>query len=113
MAGPFVGYLCSNEITVTMSLPLQVHGRFSGVMCADVLVSSLENVLLPDHPDIGCSTMYLATQRGARYCPGVTRDERGVVHIAASDARRVNAAVIAEGAYGPTPRQTVCSAHTD
>ncbi len=48
VAGPFVDYLCSNEITVTMSLPLEVHGRFSGVMCADVLVSSLENVLLPE-----------------------------------------------------------------
>lgn len=47
VAGPFVDYLCSNEITVTTSLPLELDGAFSGVMCADILVSSLEEVLLP------------------------------------------------------------------
>ncbi|MUL81228.1 MULTISPECIES: hypothetical protein [unclassified Mycolicibacterium] len=47
VAGPFVDYLCSNEITVTTSVPLELDGAFSGVMCADILVSSLEEVLLP------------------------------------------------------------------
>ncbi|MDH6195525.1 hypothetical protein M2272_002165 [Mycobacterium frederiksbergense] len=48
IAGPFVDYLCSNEITVTSSLPIELDGVFSGVICADVLVSSLEDVLLPE-----------------------------------------------------------------
>lgn len=47
IAGPFVDYLCSNEITVTSSLPVTVHDEFVGVVCADVLVASLETALLP------------------------------------------------------------------
>ncbi len=47
VAGPFVDYLCSNEITLTASLPVMLDGRFAGVMCADVLVASLEGLLLP------------------------------------------------------------------
>lgn len=42
VAGPFVDYLCSNEITITSALPLNVDGVFWGVLCADVLVHSLE-----------------------------------------------------------------------
>ncbi len=47
VAGPFVDYLCSNEITITSALPVEVDGRFCGVICADVIVASLEQVLLP------------------------------------------------------------------
>ncbi len=47
VAGPFVDYLCSNEITLTSALPVTLEGAFAGVMCADVLVASLEEVLLP------------------------------------------------------------------
>lgn len=47
IAGPFVDYLCSNEITITSSLPILVDGRFIGVACADVLVTNLEKELLP------------------------------------------------------------------
>jgi hypothetical protein len=47
VAGPFVDYLCSNEITITSSIPVMLDGGFAGVVCADVLVSSLEGVLLP------------------------------------------------------------------
>ena len=46
-AGPFVDYLCSNEITLTASIPVMIDGEFSGVLCADVLVASLEDLLLP------------------------------------------------------------------
>lgn len=47
VAGPYVDYLCSNEITLTSALPLVIDGAFVGVACADVLVSSLEATLLP------------------------------------------------------------------
>ena len=47
VAGPFVDYLCSNEITITSSMPVEVDGEFLGVICADVLVSALEGALLP------------------------------------------------------------------
>lgn len=48
IAGPFVDYLCSNEITLTSTLPILIDGEFSGVVCADVLVASLEDLLLPE-----------------------------------------------------------------
>ncbi|MHA3725309.1 hypothetical protein ACXR2T_15710 [Leucobacter sp. HY1910] len=48
VAGPFVDYLCSNEITITSALPLIVEGEFWGVACADVLVHSLEGAMLKD-----------------------------------------------------------------
>ncbi|MEJ6488182.1 hypothetical protein PQI23_00400 [Leucobacter sp. USCH14] len=47
VAGPFVDYLCSNEVTITSAVPLLVGGDFWGVVCADVLVSSLEDALVP------------------------------------------------------------------
>ncbi|WP_053352134.1 PDC sensor domain-containing protein [Leucobacter musarum] len=47
VAGPFVDYLCSNEITITSAVPVLVDGDFWGVVCADVLVSSLEDALMP------------------------------------------------------------------
>lgn len=47
VAGPFVDYLCSNEITITSAMPVEVDGKFCGVICADVIVASLEQVLLP------------------------------------------------------------------
>ena len=47
IAGPFVDYLCSNEITLTASIPVLLDDKFVGVLCADVLVASLEDLLLP------------------------------------------------------------------
>lgn len=47
IAGPFVDYLCSNEITLTAAIPVEIRGAFVGVLCADVLVASLEAILLP------------------------------------------------------------------
>ncbi|MGO3146167.1 MAG: hypothetical protein ACTIJ6_00665 [Leucobacter sp.] len=52
VAGPFVDYLCSNEITLTSTLPLVVDGVFLGVACADVLVASVEEQLLPSIGDV-------------------------------------------------------------
>ena len=47
VAGPFVDYLCSNDITLTSSMPVLVDGEFWGVACADVLISRIEECLLP------------------------------------------------------------------
>src|SRR5690606_19467320 len=51
VAGPFVDYLCSNEITLTSTLPVLVNDEFYGVACADVLVSTIEELLLPTIDD--------------------------------------------------------------
>ncbi|MGO1406099.1 PDC sensor domain-containing protein [Agrococcus casei] len=57
VAGPFVDYLCSNEITLTASLPVTIKSEFVGVACADVLVTALEDVLLPLVERLGGATM--------------------------------------------------------
>ncbi len=57
VAGPFVDYLCSNEVTITASMPLKIDGKFAGVICVDVLVSSLEQTLLPGLAELGGATL--------------------------------------------------------
>ena len=47
IAGPFVDYLCSNEVTVTLTVPVIIDDQFAGVACADLLVTSLEKILEP------------------------------------------------------------------
>ncbi|MFC5337509.1 cache domain-containing protein [Leucobacter denitrificans] len=47
VAGPFVDYLCSNEITLTSTVPLITDRGFLGVACADVLLATVEELLMP------------------------------------------------------------------
>lgn len=47
VAGPFVDYLCSNELNLTVSLPIVVDGEVIGIAGADVLVAMFERTLLP------------------------------------------------------------------
>lgn len=47
VAGPYVDYLCSTEINITIAHPMVIEGRFVGVSCIDVLAEALEQVLLP------------------------------------------------------------------
>ncbi|MBL3687941.1 hypothetical protein D3248_13380 [Leucobacter zeae] len=63
VAGPFVDYLCSNEITITSSMPVDIDGRFGGVICADVLVASLEEALLPRISEFADATLVNASGR--------------------------------------------------
>ena len=96
VAGPFVDYLCSNEITITSSMPVEIDGGFGGVICADVLVASLEQALLPRISEFADATLVNASGRvvvssdpdyetGDRY-PGAD-PELGVDSLA--DPRRV------------------------
>ena len=48
VSGPYVDYACTNEYALTVAVPVTVQGRFAGVAAADVLVSSLEGLLLPE-----------------------------------------------------------------
>lgn len=63
VAGPFVDYLCSNEITVTATVPVMLDGEFVGVLCADVLVAALEDLLLPLLSQIEGSAIVNANDR--------------------------------------------------
>jgi len=45
--GPYVDYFCTGEYTITLSVPVRLGRRFLGVAAADVLVSNLEDQVLP------------------------------------------------------------------
>ena len=46
VTGPYVDYLCTDQYTLTFTQPLEVGGRFGGVVGADVLVAWFEEHLL-------------------------------------------------------------------
>ncbi|MGZ6678568.1 MAG: cache domain-containing protein [Nocardioides sp.] len=45
--GPFVDYLCTEDLTITFSQPVTVDGRFVGVAACDVRAVTVERELLP------------------------------------------------------------------
>jgi len=45
--GPYVDYLCTEEYSLTFSVPVTVDGRFAGAAAADVLVRRFEAAVLP------------------------------------------------------------------
>ncbi|MBW8487475.1 cache domain-containing protein [Actinomadura parmotrematis] len=47
ICGPYVDYLCTDEYSLTFSMPVLAGGAFIGVAAADVFVSSFERHLLP------------------------------------------------------------------
>ncbi|MET1065966.1 MAG: hypothetical protein ABWX85_13510, partial [Arthrobacter sp.] len=47
VTGPYVDFLCTDEYTVTMTVPVTAEGRRVGVVGADVFVESLEPHLIP------------------------------------------------------------------
>lgn len=47
VTGPYVDYLCTEEYTLTFTVPVVVDGRFCGVGGADVAVKNAERALLP------------------------------------------------------------------
>ncbi|MFJ9817345.1 cache domain-containing protein [Streptomyces sp. NPDC101151] len=47
VAGPYVDYLCSDEYSLTLSVPVEIEGRFAGVAAADVYLRHFEAAVLP------------------------------------------------------------------
>ncbi|MEO3787287.1 cache domain-containing protein [Actinocorallia sp. B10E7] len=47
ICGPYVDYLCTDEYSLTFSVPVLVGGAFVGVAAADVFVRTFETTLLP------------------------------------------------------------------
>jgi hypothetical protein len=47
IAGPYVDYLCSDEYSLTLSAPVTVGGRFTGVAAADVYLPDFEAAVMP------------------------------------------------------------------
>ncbi|WP_308290466.1 cache domain-containing protein [Streptomyces meridianus] len=47
VSGPYVDYLCSDEYSLTLALPVYSAGRFIGVAAADVYLRHFENAVMP------------------------------------------------------------------
>ncbi|MCW2917307.1 MAG: hypothetical protein JWN52_5375 [Actinomycetia bacterium] len=47
ICGPYVDYLCTDEYSLTLSVPVTSAGAFIGVAAADVFVRSFENAVVP------------------------------------------------------------------
>ena len=47
ITGPYVDYLCTDEYTLTFTVPVRRRGDFAGVVGADVYVGSFERALRP------------------------------------------------------------------
>ncbi|GAA3807044.1 cache domain-containing protein [Sphaerisporangium flaviroseum] len=47
VCGPYVDYLCTDEYSLTLSVPVVVEGVFIGVAAADVLVRAFERAVTP------------------------------------------------------------------
>ncbi|HET6286952.1 MAG TPA: cache domain-containing protein [Amycolatopsis sp.] len=45
--GPYVDYLCTDEYTLTFTVPVQRDGEFAGVVGADIYVREVERLLQP------------------------------------------------------------------
>ena len=47
LTGPYVDYLCTDEYTLTATVPIMVGGEFRGVVGADIYANTLAQVLEP------------------------------------------------------------------
>ena len=55
LAGPYVDYLCTDEYTLTATIPIVVRGQFLGVVGADVYANTLAQVIGPLLRPIGAT----------------------------------------------------------
>lgn len=94
--GPYVDYICNGAYTITAAHPVVVRDAFAGVAAVDVLVSTLDRMLLPALRKIGTPALVLnadsrvvtSTARGIR--PGsLWRPQQDARLIGAPNALRL------------------------
>jgi hypothetical protein len=77
VAGPYVDYACTTEYATTVAVPVHAGRTFLGVAAADVLVSRLEQRVLPALRRLGPATALVnadgrvIASASARYAPGL------------------------------------------
>jgi hypothetical protein len=62
ITGPYVDYLCTDEYTLTFTIPVRRHGTFAGVVGADVYVRDVERALRPKLRLLGSSAALVNAQ---------------------------------------------------
>lgn len=54
VAGPYVDYLCSDDYTITVAVPVGIRDERIGVAGLDMLVAAVEKQLTPRFAALGC-----------------------------------------------------------
>lgn len=89
VAGPYVDYLCSTEITMTSAVPLIIDGEFLGVSCTDVLVETVERCLLPALEQAGDAVTLANTAGRVVISSDPTLATGDLVDVAGSDGATI------------------------
>jgi len=63
ITGPYVDYLCTDDYTLTLTVPVLHDGRMIGVVGADLYVNEVERLLLPRVRAIGAQATIINTSR--------------------------------------------------
>lgn len=63
ITGPYVDYLCTDDYTLTLTVPVMHGERMIGVAGADLYVNDIERALLPHVRAIGAATVINASRR--------------------------------------------------
>ncbi|HQA24233.1 MAG TPA: cache domain-containing protein, partial [Rhodoglobus sp.] len=63
ITGPYVDYLCTDDYTLTLTVPVMYDGRMIGVAGADLYVNDIERTLLPHVRAIGSTATVVNASR--------------------------------------------------
>jgi len=63
VTGPYVDYLCTDDYTLTLSIPAHSGDRLAGVVGADLYVNEVERALLPHVRGLEAATLVNASGR--------------------------------------------------
>ncbi|MCU1579030.1 MAG: hypothetical protein JWP19_1234 [Rhodoglobus sp.] len=63
ITGPYVDYLCTDDYTLTLTMPARYGGAMIGVVGADLYVNDIERTLLPHVRAIGAATVVNSSGR--------------------------------------------------
>jgi hypothetical protein len=62
VTGPYVDYLCTDQYTLTFTIPITAAGRFVGVVGADVYAATMERAVYPALTELGEPAALLNTR---------------------------------------------------
>lgn len=89
VTGPYVDYVCTDEYVVTCTAPVLVDGHMVGVVGADVLVETLEGLLLAPLDEVGAT---LVGEHGRTIVSADHRLAAGTILDVATARERVDCA---------------------
>lgn len=90
ITGPYVDYLCTDDYTLTLTMPVTFRGAMVGVVGADLYVVDVERALLPAITVIQAETTTLINASGRVLVSTDPHRATGSILRTATDGRRVD-----------------------